>query len=170
MVREIGICYYNERDCLLSHFVARWWEIALMGAQIDDAVVVRENKTERRGEMEAWVKLDLSNKIPAIARCTVIRISYRKKTRHFFFTTDFKGLGEKPWHVRLQRWTSHLYHVNLQCSCWQPSVSLRFFQHFPGTAAVRNKDTWDLTTAKASQQRKKKNLVRHLYFCPEACW
>lgn len=62
MVREIGICYYNERGCLLSHFVARWREIALMGAQIDnDDVLARENKTEWRREMEGWVELDSSS-------------------------------------------------------------------------------------------------------------
>lgn len=58
MVRKIGICYYNERGCLLSYFVARWRQIALMGTQIDDAdAAARENKTERRGER--W-KVELS--------------------------------------------------------------------------------------------------------------
>lgn len=62
MVREIGIWYDNERGCLFSHFVARWREIALMDAQIDDAdVVSRENKTERHGEMKGWVTLDSSS-------------------------------------------------------------------------------------------------------------
>lgn len=37
-------------------------EIALIGTQIDNAdVVVRENKTERCGEMEGWVHLDSSS-------------------------------------------------------------------------------------------------------------
>lgn len=46
MVRKIGICYYNEQGCLLSYFVARWWQIALMGTQIDDADAVAGEKTK----------------------------------------------------------------------------------------------------------------------------
>lgn len=63
---------------------------------------------------------------------------------------------------RLRSQTSHLYHVNLLCSCWQLSVTLHF---------VFSEDSRHLGpgNCKSKSAKKKFSHVRHSNSCPRAC-
>lgn len=63
---------------------------------------------------------------------------------------------------RLRSQTSHLYHVNLLCSCWQLSVTLHF---------VFSEDSRHLGpgSCKSKSAKKKFSRVRHSNSCPRAC-